>query len=132
MSITKNLGLNKHDNVQTNTDAFDIEKYLNDNWDIIDNSTGEITKNIGENLEKINTNEKNIETISTNVTGIITDISNLKEENERLRKDLQSSQIVGQASGESINLNDSSNARFLKFGIGGNHKQETTRSITIS
>ncbi len=125
MSITKNLGLNKHDNVQTNTDAFDIEKYLNDNWDIIDNSTGEITKNIGENLEKINTNEKNIETISTNVTGTITDISNLKEENERLRKDLQSSQIVGQANGERIDLDNSSDARFLKFGIGGNHSQET-------
>lgn len=131
MSITKNLGLNKHDNVQTNTDAFDIEKYLNDNWDIIDNSTGEITKNIGENLEKINTNEKNIETISTNVTGTITDISNLKEENERLRKDLQSSQIVGQANGERIDLDNSSDARFLKFGIGGNHSQETREGYNL-
>lgn len=131
MSITKNLGLNKHDNVQTNTDAFDIEKYLNDNWDIIDNSTGEITKNVGENLEKINTNEKNIETISTNVTGIITDISNLKEENERLRKDLQSSQIIGQANGERIDLDNSSDARFLKFGIGGNHSQETREGYNI-
>jgi beta-lactamase superfamily II metal-dependent hydrolase len=40
MSQTSNLGLNKHDNVTTNTNQFDIENYLNHNWDLIDEEAG--------------------------------------------------------------------------------------------
>ena len=41
MSETTNLKLKKHDNVQTNTNEFDIEEYLNKNWDKIDEANGE-------------------------------------------------------------------------------------------
>ena len=40
MSETTNLKLLKHDNVETNTDKFDIENYLNGNWDKIDENVG--------------------------------------------------------------------------------------------
>ena len=40
MSETANLKLKKHDNVQTNTNEFDIENYLNSNWDKIDEVYG--------------------------------------------------------------------------------------------
>lgn len=36
MSETTNLKLKKHDNPETNEDLFDIENYLNGNWDKID------------------------------------------------------------------------------------------------
>ena len=45
-TTTNNLNLTKHENVSTNTDAFDVEKYLNENLDIIDNAIGKINENI--------------------------------------------------------------------------------------
>ena len=44
--ITTNLKLNKHDNVETNEDEFDIEKYLNENWDVIDKAVGEVKEKV--------------------------------------------------------------------------------------
>lgn len=41
---TKNLKLFKHDNVSENTNQFDIEKALNENWDKIDNAVEELQK----------------------------------------------------------------------------------------
>ncbi len=49
MSQTNNLKLFKNENVTTNTNPFDIEKSLNENWDKLDNA--------------IETNKKNIEQI---------------------------------------------------------------------
>lgn len=104
MSETNFLKLNKHDNNLINTNAFNIEKYLNDNWDTID----EHANNINDSIEK---KSKEIE--------------ELQSENERLRNDLNSISIIGQASGENIDLNDSSGARLVDLKINGNHKQET-------
>lgn len=42
MSETKNLKLFKHDNPTTNTNKFDVEKTLNENWDKIDEKFGDI------------------------------------------------------------------------------------------
>ena len=42
MSETTNLKLFKHDNPSTNTNPFDVEQSLNDNWDKIDTAAGEI------------------------------------------------------------------------------------------
>lgn len=68
MSKTNNLGLNKHDNVTNNTNPFDIENYLNTNWDILDKAVGnikntayddtEIKKEINQlNLKKVDKEE---------------------------------------------------------------------------
>lgn len=115
-----------------------------------------LAESVDENIEKMQTNAKqnstnisilqkenitNKQDISTlkeqnlNQDKSIEEIQNenaeIKEENERLRKDLQSSQIIGQANGERIDLDNSSNARFLKFGIGGNHSQETREGYNL-
>ena len=51
MSTTTNLGLFKHDNPATNTNAFDVKTALNDNWDKIDVAY----KEVEDNFEKITT-----------------------------------------------------------------------------
>lgn len=50
MSETNNLNLFKHDNASTNTNPFDIEKALNENWDKIDEAIGASNEKI-ENQE---------------------------------------------------------------------------------
>lgn len=67
MSATTNLKLFKHDNPSTNTDQFDVDKALNENWDKID-------KGIEEDREKITTLEE--ETVA------------LKQENAELKQNL--------------------------------------------
>lgn len=49
----------------------------------------------------------------------------LQAELKATRKDLQAGTLEGQDTGESLYLQDSSDARFRSFGIGGNSKQET-------
>lgn len=48
----------------------------------------------------------------------------LQAELKATRKDLEASSLEGQDTGESLYLQDSSNARFREFGITGNSKQE--------
>lgn len=103
MSETTNLKLKKHDNVETNTEKFDIENYLNGNWDKIDENVGEF------NTEISNINSKNTE---------------LEKELKEAQEDFYQNSIRGQASGEYIHVEDSSNCR-AKIGIGGNSEQET-------
>ena len=101
-----------------------------------------LAESVDENIKKMKTNvEQNSTDISIlqkenlNQDKSIEEIQNenaeIKEENERLRKDLQSSQIIGQANGERIDLDNSSDARFLKFGIGGNHSQDTREGYNL-
>ena len=52
MSETTNLKLFKQDNPTTNTNNFDIEKTLNDNWDKLDENAGTTNKKL-ESLEKV-------------------------------------------------------------------------------
>lgn len=159
MSTTNNLNLNKHNNVSTNTDAFDVEKYLNENLNIIDNAIGKINENLDKNadelknLQKDNTgnktaieainkknteqdtniqkNAKDIETNQNNIKALQVKNAEVKAENERLRSDIESISLVGEAEGESIDLDDSSGARFKKFGVGGNHSQETREGYNL-
>lgn len=59
MSQTTNLGLFKHDNPATNTNAFDVKSALNDNWDKIDENAGDtnaLILNIQENVSNITDN----------------------------------------------------------------------------
>lgn len=104
MSETDFLKLKKHDNVETNTEKFDIENYLNGNWDKIDENVGEF------NTEISNINSKNTE---------------LEKELKEAQEDFYQNSIRGQASGEYIHVEDSSNCR-AKIGIGGNSEQETS------
>lgn len=152
MSETTNLKLKKHDDVLENTNAFNIEEYLNDNWGKIDENIEQINEKIKQNSNNIEslqadntTNKKSIEelkqknaeqdeSIKTNAS----EIENLKQENieikaenERLRDDIKSIALTGEESGESIDLEDSSEARFNKFEIGGNHKQETRAGYNL-
>lgn len=63
MSQTTNLGLFKHDNPATNTNAFDVKSALNDNWDKIDEDAGEkqeIIENINNSVNLANENIQNL------------------------------------------------------------------------
>lgn len=159
MSETTNLKLKKHDDVLENTNAFNIEEYLNDNWGKIDENIEQINEKIKQNSNNIEslqadntTNKKSIEELKqknteqdTNLQKNVKDIeanqnnikalqvenAEVKAENKRLRQDIQASQLTGEANGESIDLEDSSEARFNKFAIGGNHKQETREGYNI-
>lgn len=51
MSQTTNLGLFKHDNPATNTNAFDVKSALNDNWDKIDENAGDIKNALDEKVD---------------------------------------------------------------------------------
>lgn len=103
MSETDFLKLKKHDNVETNTEKFDIENYLNGNWD-----------KINENAKEVNTNISNINSKDTE----------LEKELKEAQEDFYQNSIRGQASGEYIHVEDSSNCR-AKVGISGNSEQET-------
>lgn len=105
MSETDFLKLKKHDNVETNTEKFDIENYLNGNWD-----------KINENAKEVNTNISNINSKDTE----------LEKELKEAQEDFYQNSIRGQASGEYIHVEDSSNCR-AKVGISGNSEQETSK-----
>ena len=103
MSETDFLKLKKHDNVETNTEKFDIENYLNGNWD------------------KIN---KNAKEVNTEISNINSNNTELEKELKEAQEDFYQNSIRGQASGEYIHVEDSSNCR-AKIGIGGNQEQKT-------
>ena len=140
MSETTNLKLFKHDNPTTNTNNFDIEKTLNDNWDKLDENAGTTNKKL-ESLEKVDSTtnetitaiqeeqttqneniEKNAEGIAQNKKDADEEISKLKEEKELLKSQIP----TGTASGNNIHLGDSSNMDF-EWKLRGGSKQ-TTRS----
>lgn len=83
------------------------------------------TKKNKEQDTNIQKNAKDIEANQNNIKALQVENTEVKAENERLRSDIESISLVGQAEGESIDLEDSSGARFRKFEIGGNYKQET-------
>ncbi len=141
MSETTNLKLKKHDNVTTNTNQFDIENYMNDNWDKVGEFAGQVN-------EKVIEIEDNIDLVKQRTEQAVEDINTellnkaSKEELQEARialqaellatkKDLQASSLEGQAEGESLYLQDSSDARFREFGIGGNSEQEKREGYNL-
>ena len=78
MSETTNLKLFKHDNPATNTDPFDVDKALNDNWDKVDEFAGETNQKVLSIEEEINTNAENISNIETKNTEQDTEIKALQ------------------------------------------------------
>lgn len=124
MSETTNLKLKKHDNPETNTEKFDIENYLNGNWDKIDKNVGEVNTNISNINSKNKEQDTNIKQLQENTETSSNKIAELEKELKEAQEDFYQSSIRGQASGEYIHVEDSSGAR-CKIGISGNHEQET-------
>lgn len=58
-------------------------------------------------------------------------IQELQEENQRLRNDLEASTLTVSAIGETIELENTAEARFKKFEIQGNSKQETREGYNL-
>lgn len=85
MSETKNLKLFKHDNVTTNTNQFDMDKTLNQNWDKIDEAIGQDRGSIAANAENI---QKNADSISSLEQSTAESIEKLKAENEALKSQI--------------------------------------------
>ena len=123
MSETDFLKLKKHDNPETNTEKFDIENYLNGNWDKIDKNVGEVNTNISNINSKNKEQDTNIKQLQGNTETSSNKIAELEKELKEAQEDFYQNSIRGQASGEYIHVEDSSNCR-AKIGIGGNHEQE--------
>lgn len=140
MSETTNLKLFKQDNPTTNTNNFDIEKTLNENWDKLDENAGTTNKKL-ESLEKVDSTtnetitaiqeeqtaqntsiEKNTTDIEQNKKAVDEELTKIKKENSLLKSQIP----TGTASGNSIHLEDSSNMDF-EWKLRGESKQ-TTRS----
>lgn len=124
MSETDFLKLKKHDNVETNTDKFDIENYLNGNWDKIDENVGEVNTNISNIKKEQETQNTNIEENNSKIVELQTEKAKLETELKEMQEDFYQNSIRGQASGEYIHVEDSNNCR-AKIGISGNSEQET-------
>lgn len=90
-----------------------------------------INKKNTEQDTNIQKNVKDIEANQNNIKALQVENTEVKAENERLRSDIESISLVGEAEGESIDLEDSAGARFKKFGIGGNHSQVTRKGIQL-
>ena len=99
------------------------------------NKSATSVKKLQEEITSIKeTNEdqdKNIKENTKSIEEIKEESAEIKAENVRLRSDINSISLVGEVEGESIDLDDSSDARFLEFGLGGNHKQETREGYNL-
>lgn len=80
---------------------------------------------------KINEYNENAEELKNRITTLENENTELQLECERLRVDNEAISIIGQATGENITLEDASDARFKKFEIGGNSKQETREGYNL-
>ena len=85
-----------------------------------ENKTNEFNNNASEKLEEYNQNAESL----------INRVVECEAENERLREDIKSIAIVGEENGESIHIEDSSDAR-CELEIGGNQKQDTREGYNI-
>lgn len=145
MSETTNLKLFKHDNPSTNTNPFDVEQALNDNWDKLDTAVKDLQDDVEENNTNIDTRltelETDLGTAKTNITNIqaeqttqndnieknIKDITDLQAENANLKAQIP----TGTAAGEEISLSDSAEMELVDFGLQGNSKQETREGYNL-
>lgn len=115
MSETTNLKLFKHDEpLETNTNAFDIDKSMNKNWDKIDSFAGTVNSKISELESNIESLEERTTSLETKVNRHDTDIANLQSKSQELEENSQSlrdfiSNITpqGEAEGKTIKVTDS-------------------------
>lgn len=131
MQVQKDISTLKEDN-KTNKSSIDVLEKSNETRDgkiskntedieaiqgSIKTATETINKKDNEQDEDIKTNKESIEELQAENLEI-------KAENERLREDIKSIATIGEASGENIHLEDSSDAR-CELEICGNHQQDT-------
>lgn len=132
MSETTNLKLFKHDNPSTNTNQFDVDKALNQNWDKLDNFAGEVNDkvieiedNIEELQQKTGQIEENILSIEKGQTNQNTEIKNLQQEVQELEQDVKANAIEEETEqAKSLKITDASGARG-SLSVEGNAEQET-------
>lgn len=123
-SETDFLKLKKHDNPETNTEKFDIENYLNGNWDKINENAKKVNTDILNINSKNKEQDTNIEQLQENTETSSNKIAELEKELKEAQEDFYQNSIRGQASGEYIHVEDSNGARGI-IGISGNSEQET-------
>lgn len=121
MSETTYLKLFKHDNPSTNTNQFDVDKALNQNWDKLDDFAGDV-------------NEK-VQEIEGNIVEQGQDIAYVKEELEteinELQKDIQANSIIEETEqAKSLYIDDATDSRG-KIDVIGNVEQETREGINL-
>lgn len=120
-----------------NQNAKELETLQEDNqgtetaMETLQNDISLIKQNNSEQDTNLQKNVKDIEANQNNIKALQVENAEVKAENERLRSDIESISLLGEAEGESIDLDDSSGARFKKFGVGGNHSQETREGYNI-
>lgn len=170
MAVKKVGSFNIHETPAINQNEFDVETYLNANWEKTkeavnnnaeelmqaqkdistlkeDNKTNKSSIDVLEKSnetrdEKISKNTEDIEAIQGSIKTATETINKkdneqdedikanketikeIQAENERLREDIKSIATIGEASGENIHLEDSSEAR-CELEICGNHQQDT-------
>lgn len=135
MSETTNLKLFKHDEpLETNTNAFDIDKSMNQNWDKIDSFAGTVNSKITEIESNIETLEEKTTNLETKVSKSDTDIANLQtksqeleEENQSLRNFISNITPQGEAQGKTIKVTDSARLP-CEIKIIPNDEQETSEA----
>lgn len=142
MAKTKN-GIVYPDNYDKVADVpADLKELAESVDEVIENNKSEMKKSNETRDEKISKNAEDIEAIQGSIkTAIETinkkdneqdedikankeSIKEIQAENERLREDIKSIATIGEASGENIHLEDSSDAR-CELEICGNHQQDT-------
>lgn len=119
MAVKKIETLNKHQNPATNENEFDIENYMNVNWD-------KIKEVVDNNADELTTTQRKVTTLETDNTKNKQDISDIKE-NQTTQNDLlqrtQSALInITTEKSSSINVQDSSNLP-AKVNVFGNSTQ---------
>lgn len=137
MAIKKIDSFNKHQNPSTNQNPFDIENYLNVNW----NKAQEVINN---NADELKTAQNNISEIKQEQITQNTDIENIKKSNEEKAKEIASLKtelenekskfenyaIHGKSTGEYIHLTDSSETD-CRVDVRGNSKQATREGKNV-
>ena len=128
MAVKKIGTLNKHENPATNENEFDIENYMNANWDkikeVVDNNAGELTST----QEKATTLQENVEEIEGNITELQAEQT---AQNKKI-EELDDNQIhITTEKSNNLNIQDASgqNAKIKIFGIS---EQETRSGINLT
>ena len=105
MSETTNIKLFKHDNPSTNTNQFDVEKSLNENWDKIDTAIGNIKENINSNDTDITDLKSRVTDLETNLDTAQNNIDEIKQEQITQNKAMEANTTAIEENAESIEQN---------------------------
>lgn len=121
MAVKKIGTLNKHQNPATNENQFDIENYMNVNWD-------KIKEVVDNNADELTTTQGKVTTLETDNTKNKQDISDIKENQETQNDLLQRTQSalinITTEKSDCIHVEDSSNLT-AKIDVYGTSSQKT-------